>query len=321
MKAIVHRKYGSPDVLELAELPKPDHGTNLVRVKVRAASVNPADWHGLRGQPYLARLSMGLTKPKIEVLGHDFAGTVEAVGENVTGFAVGDEVFGMSVKTLAEFVCVSDVGLTHKPSGLSFEQAAASGVAALTALQGLRDRARLKPGEKVLINGASGGVGTFAVQMAKSWGATVTGVCSTRNVELVRSLGADEVIDYTQEDFCRRAERYDVICDAVGNRRLRDLSRVLTREGRLVLVAPGRGQWIRPFLPWVVARVRSRLGSREMGWFLAKRSADDMELLRQMLESEKLCPVIDRTYALSQAAEAVRYVEQGHARGKVVITV
>ena len=321
MRATVYRKYGSADVLRVEEAAKPDPAGTLVLIKVRAASVNPVDWHSMRGQPYLMRLSGGLTKPKNNGLGADVAGTVEAVGEEVTRFGPGDEVFGLSVKTFAEYVCVSEVGLAPKPANLSFEEAAASGVAALTALQGLRDRAQMKRGEKVLINGAAGGVGTFAVQMAKSWGAVVTGVCSTGNVELVRSLGADEVIDYTQEDFCRRPERYDVIYDAVGNRRLRHLSRALTDDGRLVMIAPGKGRWIRPFIPFLLAPLRSRFTSQTMGSFLAKRNPEDMEVLRNLLESGEVRPVIDRTYPLSQIAEAVDYVESGHARGKVVITI
>ena len=321
MKATVYRKYGSADVLGIEEIPKPDPASNLVLIKVRAASVNPVDWHSMRGQPYLMRLTSGMTKPKNTGLGADVAGTVEAVGTKVTNFRTGDEVFGLSARTFAEYVGVSELGLAHKPADVTFEQAAASGVAALTALQGLRDHAQMKRGENILINGAAGGVGTFAVQMAKTWGGVVTGVCSTRNVELVRSLGADEVIDYTEEDFCRRAKRYDVIYDAVGNRRLRHLSRALTDDGRLVMIAPGKGRWVRPFIPFVLAPLRSRFTSQTMGSFLAKRNAADMEVVRELLESGRVRPVIDRSYPLSQIAEAVDYVERGHARGKVVITV
>lgn len=322
MKAIVNPRYGSPDVLQLVDVPKPDPAENLVLVRVRAASVNPADWHMMRGEPYVMRVSgNGLTKPKLHGIGHDFAGTVETVGSKVTRFRPGDEVFGASVKTFAEYVRVSEQGLARKPGNLSFEEAAACGVAGLTALQGLRDHAKVTSGEKVLINGASGGVGTFAVQMAKAWSAVVTGVCSSRNIELVRSLGADEVIDYTREDFCRRGDTYDVIYDAVGNRRIGDMTRALTKQGRLVLIGPGKGRWVRAMMPMVLAPLRSRFSSRTIVWFLSKRNPEDLEILREMLDSGKVRPVIDRTYPLDQASEAVRYLETGHAQGKVVVTI
>ncbi len=321
MKAIVHHRYGSPDVLEFRDVDNPAVGDDGVLVRVRAASVNPYDWHMMRGLPYVARLDAGLRAPKRQVPGIDLAGRVEAVGPNVTQFRPGDEVFGQSAGTFAEYVCARESGLAPKPTDLTFEQAAAIPCAAFTALQGLRDRGRIKPGQKVLINGAAGGVGTFAVQIAKSFGADVTGVCSTTNVEMVRSIGAEQVIDYTQEDFARSGVRYDLILDAVGNRSLSDYRRVLVPTGVLAIAGAADGRWIAPLALPIKAVVLSRFASQDLVPFLAARRKDDLVLLTELIEARKVTPVIDRSYPLSEAAEAVRYLEKRHARGKVVITV
>jgi NADPH:quinone reductase-like Zn-dependent oxidoreductase len=321
MKAIVFYEYGSPDVLRLEEIEKPVAEDDQVLVKIHAASVNPLDWHSMRGEPYLMRASGGLAKPKKNGLGADLAGTVEAVGANVEQFQPGDEVFGMSLNTLAEYARVSQHGVVKKPVNLSFEQAAAVPVGAITALQGLRDKGQLQPGQKVLINGAAGGVGTFAVQIAKFLGAEVTGVCSTRNLDLVRSIGADHVVDYTKEDFTKGAQRYDLILDAVGKRPLSACRRVLTPEGTLVLVGAADGRWIGPMVPPLKALLLSRFVSQKLIFFVSKRSAPDLLLLKDLLETGKVTPVIDRSYTLSEVPEAIRYLEEGHARGKIVITV
>jgi NADPH:quinone reductase-like Zn-dependent oxidoreductase len=322
MKAIVYHRYGPPDVLELEEVETPVVTDDQVLVKVHAASVNPLDWHNMRGVPYLVRATGGLAKPKNTGLGADVAGRVEAVGRNVTQFQPGDEVFGMSVRTLAEYVPVSELGVVRRPANLTFEQAAAVPVAALTALQGLRDKGQIKPGQKVLVNGAAGGVGTFAVQIAKSFGADVTGVCSTRNVDLVRSIGADEVIDYTQEDFTRTGQTHDLIFDSAGYRSLSDCRRVLGPAGILVMCGAGEGR----SSPRIGARMLkallvSRFGRQQFVSFLAKRDQDDLTVLKELIEAGKVTPVIDRSYPLSEVPEAIRYLEKGHARGKVVITV
>jgi NADPH:quinone reductase-like Zn-dependent oxidoreductase len=322
MKAIVCHSYGSPDVLELAEIDTPVPEDGQVLIRVHAASVNPLDWHNMRGVPYLIRISGGLTKPKTTVLGADLAGTVEAVGKDVKDVRPGDQVFGMGIKTCADYVRVLAEGVVPKPANVTFEQAAAVPVAAITALQGLRDKGRIKPGHKVLVNGAAGGVGTFAVQIAKSFGADVTGVCSTRNVELVRSLGADRVIDYTQEDFTRSGERYELILDAVGNRPLSECRRVLASAGTLVMVGAGDGRSSVKFAARALkGLVVSRFGSQTLVFFVAKRNKDDLMLLRELLEGGKVTPVIDRQYPLAEVPEAIRYLEAGHAQGKVVITV
>jgi NADPH:quinone reductase-like Zn-dependent oxidoreductase len=321
MKAIVFHRYGSPAVLELKEIDTPVAADDQVLVRVHAASVNPVDWHRMRGAPSLIRGSEGLTKPKNTGLGADVAGRVEAVGRHVTQVQPGDEVFGMSIRTCAEYVRVAEHGIAPKPANLTFEQAAAVPVAALTALQGLRDKGQIQPGHKVLINGAAGGVGTFAVQIAKSFGAEVTGVCSTRNVEMVRSIGADQVIDYTQEDFARKSgERYDLILDAVGNRSLSAFRRVLKPEGTLVMCGGGDGHW-RPLLGPLKAILLRRFVSQKLVPFMAKRSKDDLVVLKELIEGGKVTPVIDRSYPLSEVPGAIRYLEEGHAQGKVVITV
>ena len=329
MKAIVQYKYGSPDdVLELQDIDKPMVKDDEVLVRIHAASVNAYDWHLMRGLPYIARimgygLGFGLLKPKNKVRGRDVAGHVEAVGNNVKQLQPGDEVYGEgeSDGAFAEYVCASEGALALKPANLTFEQAAAVPLAATTALIGLRDHGQIQPGQKVLINGASGGVGTFAVQIAKSFGANVTGVCSTRKVAMVRSIGADQVIDYTQEDFTQSGQYYDLIFDGVANRSLSDCRRALTPKGTLVLSGGSGGRWIGPIglelnalvlSPFVRQRLRSNSG---------KHSKEDLVVLKEFIESGKVTPVIDRTYGLSEVPEAIRYLEEGHAQGKVVITV
>jgi NADPH:quinone reductase-like Zn-dependent oxidoreductase len=321
MKAIVYERYGSPDVLELKEIDTPVVEEDQVLVRVQAASVNPLDWHRMRGRPYVMRASEGLAKPKNNGLGADVAGRVEAVGRNVTQFQPGDEVFGMSLRTCAEYVCVSEHGLALKPANLTFEQAAAVPVAASTALQGLRDKGQIQPGQKVLINGAAGGVGTFAVQIAKSFGAEVAGVCSRRNVDMVRSIGADQVIDYTREDFTQGGQLYDLIFDSVGNRSLSDCRRVLKPDGFLVVVGAPDGRWLGPLVRLLKALLLSPFVSQKLVAFLSKRSKDDLVVLKELIEAGKVTPVIDRRYPLSEVPAAIRYLEEGHAQGKVVITV
>ena len=322
MKAIVYCDYGSPDILKLEDVEKPTAGDDQVLVRVRAASVNPLDWHVMRGTPRFGRIEMGLRKPKETRLGVDFAGTVEAVGKNVTGFKPGDDVFGARTGAFAQYVSVrADRAVVLKPANITFEQAASVPIAAITALQSLRDKAHVQAGQKVLINGASGGVGTFAVQIAKSLGAEVTGVCSTRNVDLVRSIGADKVIDYTKEDFTKSGERYDVFIDNVGNHSLSDCRRVLTLQGKYVMVGGQSGQWISPMDRALNAVLLSKFVSQEMGMFLAKLKKDDLSTLSDLMQAGKVKPVIDRRYKLSEVPEAIRYLEQGHARGKVVIAV
>jgi NADPH:quinone reductase-like Zn-dependent oxidoreductase len=322
MRAIVRNTYGSPDVLELQEIEKPDPTDDEVLVQVRAASVNPADWYTLTG-PFIARIPNGLLKPKSNRLGIDFAGTVEAVGRNVTQFRPGDEVFGGRSGALAEYVCVpEDRAVVLKPANVTFEQAAAVPVAALTALQGLRDKGQLHPGQKVLINGASGGVGTFAVQIAKALGAEVTGVCSTRNVDLVRSLGADNVVDYTREDFTRSDRRYDLMLDVAGSRSWSECKRVLNPQATLVIVgAPKGNRLIGPLSHIVKLRLASVPSSQKAVFFIAKVNKADLLVLRELLEAGKVTPVIDRRYELSDSADAFRYLGEGHAQGKIVITV
>ena len=321
MKAIVYRNYGSPDVLKFEEIEKPTAGDDEVLIRVRAAAANPLDYH-LMGGAYLMRLTTGLLKPKPTIQGADLAGEVEAVGRNVKRFRPGDPVFGGVRRAFAEYVCAPESRLAVKPVNLTFEQAAAIPVAGLTALQGLRDKGRIQPGQKVLINGAAGGVGTFAVQIAKSFGADVTGVCSTRNVELVRSIGADRVIDYTRDDFTRSAQRYDLLLDCVGNRPLSACRRVMTPKATFVAVGvrPG-GRWVGPLPCLLKLLVSSWFVSQRVVFFVASIKADDLIVLRELIEANKLTPIIDRRYPLSEAAEAIRYLKAGHARGKVVIAV
>jgi NADPH:quinone reductase-like Zn-dependent oxidoreductase len=324
MKAIVYHEYGSADVLRFEEIEKLLPNDNQVLIKVRAAAVNPLDWHYMRGTPYLMRMDAGLRKPKDIRLGVDLAGEVIAVGSSVTHFKPGDEVFGVGDSAFAEYSRASENRVALKPADVTFDQAAAVPVAALTALQALRDKGHIQPGQKVLINGASGGVGTFAVQIAKSFGAEVTGVCSTRNVELVRSLGADHVIDYTKEDLTQSAQRYDLILDNVGTRPLSDFRRVMNSKGIFVLVGgggPDAGRWIGPMINWIKAPVLSAFVSQEFVTLLASITREDLGVLNELMETRKVTPVIDRTYPLGEVPEAIRYLETGRARGKVIITV
>jgi NADPH:quinone reductase-like Zn-dependent oxidoreductase len=324
IKAIVHCEYGSPDVLKLEDVEKPVPNDNQLLVRVRAASVNPLDLT-IRG-PWMIRPLLGLRKPKDTRLGVDYAGTVEAVGKNVTSFKAGDEVFGGRNGSIAEYVCaLADRGVVSKPSNMTFEQAASAPVAALTALQGLRDKGKIQSGQKVLINGASGGVGTFAVQIAKSFGAEVTGVCSTRNLDLVRSIGADHVIDYTKEDFTRTVQRYDLIFDLIGNHSFAERRRILNPNGICVMAGVGGAGWHDGFAARLVgelnAYLRSRFVTQKFISYIAQFNKQDMTILADLMQSGKVTPVIDRTYKLSDVPEALRYLEQGHARGKVVIAV
>jgi NADPH:quinone reductase-like Zn-dependent oxidoreductase len=325
MKAIVYCDYGLAN-LKLADIAKPTPTDDQILVKVHAASVNPLDWHFIEGTPMIMRaLGVGLRKPKDPRLGVDFAGTVEAVGKNVTQFKAGDEVFGGRDGAFAEYVCPrADRAVTLKPANISFEQAASINIAGITALQAVRDKGKVQPGQKVLINGASGGVGTFAVQIAKSFGADVTGVCSTRNLEMVRSLGADHVIDYTKEDFAKGDQRYDVILDNVPNHSLSECRRILNPQGKYVMIGgggPNDNRWIGPFGRLIQALVVSPFVSQKMGMMMAELKKSDLAILGDMMQSGKVKPVIDRTYKLSELPEAIRYLEEGHARGKVVITV
>ncbi len=322
MKAVVYHEYGPPDVIRLEDVEKCLPNDNQVLIKVRAAAANPLDWHYTRGTPYLVRMDNGLRKPNDPRVGVDVAGVVEGVGKNVTQFKPGDEVFGVAGGAFAEYARASESKIVLKPANITFEQAAAVPVAALTALQGLRDKGKIKPGQKVLINGASGGVGTFAVQIAKSFGAEVTGVCSTRNVEMVRSLGADHVIDYKKADFTQGDERYDVILDNVGTQPLSSFKRVLNPEGSLVMIGgggPNEGRWIGPLGRPIKALFMSPFVSQSMTMLLAEITKDDLLVMNELMEAGKVTPVIDRTYQLSEAAEAIRYLEEGHARGKVII--
>ncbi len=321
MKAIVYCDYGSPDVLRLGDVEKPVPADGQVLVKVRAAAVNPLDWHYMRGEPLVMRLDGGLRKPRVIRLGVDFSGTVEAVGKNVTRFKPGDAVFGGRAGAFAEYVSISEGKLAMKPDNVTFEQAASVPVAAITALQALRDHGKVQPGQKVLINGASGGVGTFAVQIAKSFGAHVTGVSSTRNQELVRSIGADQVIDYTKEDFTQGGQRYDVIVDMVGNHPLSANRRALNPKGIYVMVGGPKGRWLAPVDRVAQMIVYSWFVDQKMGMMLAKLTKEDLEILGELMAAGKVTPVIDRSYrGLSEVPEAIRYLEEGHARGKVVVS-
>jgi NADPH:quinone reductase-like Zn-dependent oxidoreductase len=321
VKAVVRQRYGGPEVLELRDLEQPVPADDEVLVRVRAASVNRAEWYSLTGRPYIARPTTGLRAPKSERLGVDFAGVVEAVGKDVTSFVPGDEVFGGRDGAFAQYVCVREErAIVPKPANVSFEQAAAVGVAGLTALQGLRDKGALQPGQNVLVNGASGGVGTFAVQVAKALGAKVTAVCSTRNVEQARALGADDVVDYTAADFTRSGRRYDLIFDVAGSRPWSQLKRVLEPEATVVLVGGSMSnRWLGPLGHVVRMRLASLPGSGKTPFFIAKFNKPDLEVLRDMLEAGQLTPVVDRQYGLDEIADAFRYMGEGHARAKVVV--
>lgn len=322
MKAMVYTNYGSPDVLQLKEVDKPVPKDNELLIKIKATGVNPADWHLLRGEPFLARLEAGLFKPKNAILGIDIAGQVEAVGKAVTGFQPGDEVFGDCGwgGGFAEYVCVTEKNVVPKPANISFEQAGAISVAAITALQGLRDKGQIQAGQKVLVNGASGGVGTFAVQLAKYFGGEVTGVCSTRNLEMVRSIGADHVIDYTREDFTQNGAQYDLLFDAVGNRSVSEYQRALSPRG--ICVVAGFTTLSRLFQLMLLGAWVSKTGSKQVGSMgTAQSNKQDLLFLKELLETGKVTPVIDRRYPLPEVPAAIRYLEAGHARGKVVITI
>ena len=322
MKAIVYRCYGSTDVLVLEDVDKPVPADTEVLVKVRAASVNPLDWHYMRGTPYIMRLGVGIGAPKDTRMGVDFAGTVEAVGAGVSRFKPGDEVFGGRTGAFAEYVIVpEDRALAMKASNMSFADAASVPIAAITALQALRDKGQLQPGQKVLINGASGGVGTFAVQIAKSLGAEVTGVCSTRNVEMVRSIGADHVFDYKKDDYTKSGERYDLIVDMVGNHSLSANRAVMTPNGKLVIVGGSTGDWLAPFVRPVGAMLLSPFVGQDFVLLLAQMKKEDLAILGDLMRDGKITPVIDRRYPLGEVPAAMRYSEEGHAQGKIIIEV
>jgi NADPH:quinone reductase-like Zn-dependent oxidoreductase len=322
MKAIFYDRYGSPDVLRCEEMAKPAPTDDEVLIRIRAAAVNPYDWHFMRGEPYAVRIvAGGLRKPKDTRLGADVAGEIEAVGRNIKQFKPGDGVFGSCKGAFAEYACASESKLVMKPDNVTFEQAASVPIAAFTALQGLRDKGKIQPGQKVLINGAAGGVGTFAVQIAKSFGAEVTGVCSTRNVEMVRSIGADPAIDYTQEDFTKSARRYDVILDCVGNHSFSECRRVLNPRGIYVGAGGTSDNWmIGPLTRAIQALVLSWFVSQKQVMVLAKPSKDDLAIMGELMATGKVTPVIDKRYSLREVPDAIRYLEAGHARGKVVIT-
>jgi len=323
MKAIFYTEYGSPDVLELRDIDKPEIADDEVLVRVHAAGVGRDVWHVMTGLPYPIRLAgYGLRAPNNPVIGSDVAGVVEAVGKKVSRFQPGDEVFGIGKGSYAEYVSAHEDKLAHKPANLTFEQAAVVAIMGSTALQALRDHGKVRPGQEVLVIGASGGVGTYAVQLAKAFGAHVTGVCSTTKVEMVRSIGADHVIDYTREDFAEGDQRYDLILDIGGNSSLARLRRALTPEGALVIVGgEGGGRWLGGTDRQIRAMMLSPLVSQKLGTFVNKENHEDLLVLKELIEAGKVTPVIDRTYPLSEVPEAIRYLEEGHARGKVVITV
>jgi NADPH:quinone reductase-like Zn-dependent oxidoreductase len=323
MKAIVRDAYGSADLLELRDIDKPEIADHEVLIRVHAAGVDRGVWHVMTGLPYPIRLAgYGLRAPKTPVLGADVAGVVEAVGNDATRFQPGDEVFGIGKGSYAEYARAPENKLAPKPANLTFEQAAVVAISGLPALQGLRDHGKVRPGQKVLIIGASGGVGTYAVQLAKPFGAEVTGVCSTTKADLVRSIGADHVIDYTHDDFAEGGQRYDVILDIGGNASLSRLRRALTPKGTLVIVGGETdGRWLGGTDRQLRALVLSRFVGQKLGTFVSRENHEDMIVLKEFIEAGKVTPIIDRTYPLSEAPEAIRYLEQGHARGKVVITV
>jgi NADPH:quinone reductase-like Zn-dependent oxidoreductase len=336
MKAIVYTTYGPPEVLQLKEVEKPVPKDDAVLIHVRAASVNPLDGAIMKGRPYIARIMTGLRTPNVTRLGVDVAGHVEVVGRNVTQFKPGDEVFGACLRdphasgvsvwicqgAFAEYACVPEASLVMKPDDITFEQAAAVPIAAFTALQGLRDKGQLQPGQTVLINGAAGGVGTFAVQIAKSFGAEVTGVCSTRNLDMVRSIGAEHVVDYTQEDFTKRGQRYDLLFDCIGNHSLSACRRVLKPQGRLIMVGDRSGRRMLGSLARVItALVVSPFVGQKLVMFLARPSKEDLIIMHDLMKAGKVTPIIDKRYHLSDVPEALRYLEAGHAQGKIAITV
>ncbi len=318
MKAVFHSKYGAPDVLELREVEKPQPKEDEVLVRVRASSVNMAEWYAMTGL-FLARIGGGLNRPKQTRLGVDYAGVVEAVGKNITQFQPGDEVFGARTGAYAEYVCVRNM-VIPKPANLTFEEAAAVPTAAITALQGLRDFGKIQAGQKVLINGASGGVGTFAVQIAKAFEAEVTAVCSTQNIDCARSQGADQVVDYTCEDFTRRGERYDLIFDIAGSQSWYAIRRVLQPNATVVIAGGPRTPLIGPLSHVIRMRFGSLGSNGEVKFFIAKFTREDFLVLKDLLEAGKVKPFVERTYPLARIADAMRYLGAGHAQGKIVIT-
>ena len=319
MKAVIYKSYGPPDVLMIEDVEKPTPKDNEVLVKVYASSVNPVEWYTMTGL-FLARIGNGLFKPKDTRLGTDYAGVIEVVGKNVTDFKPGDEVYGGRSGAFAEYVCVQKA-ITHKPANVTFEQAGGVAIAALTALQGLRDHGQLQAGQKVLINGASGGVGTFAVQIAKALGAEVTGVCSPHNVELIRSLGADHVIDYTKEDFTRKGKSYDLLLDIAGSRSWSECKRVLNPKANLVIVGgPKTNRWIGPLGHVIKLRLGALRASQKVLFFVASFKREDFICLNEMFERGQIKTVVDRVYPLGEISEAMRYLGTGHAKGKIVVT-
>ena len=323
MKAIVQDKYGSAEVLELRDVERPQPGDDELLIRVHAASVDPGVWHLMTGLPYLVRvMGFGFRKPKIRIRGSDAAGTVEAAGRNVTRLKEGDPVYGTCDGSFAEYACAKAERFAPKPANLSFEQAAAVPISGMTALHGLREAGKLQPGQKVLIIGAAGGVGSYAVQLAKAFGAAVTGVCSTSKSELVRAIGADEVIDYTREDFTDGTRQFDLILDTAGRRPLSQLRRALTPQGALVIVGgEGGDRWLGGFQRQIFAPLRSRFTEQKLLGLVSKERQQDLFTLKDLIEAGKLTPIIDRTYPLREATQAIRYLEQGHARGKVVLAV
>ena len=324
MKAMLRRRYGPPDaVLAFEDVAKPAMGEADVLVAVRAASVNPIDWHSIRGEPFFMRMITGLAAPKDPRIGADLAGIVEAVGRGITRFKPGDAVFGTCASyggSLAEYALASDESIALKPANVTFEEAGAAGVGTLTALQGLR-KGGARKGKRVLVNGAAGGVGTYAVQIAKTLGAHVTGVCSTRNVELVRSCGADAVVDYTRDDFTASGAGYDLIYDCIGNHSFSECRRVLARDGAVVMIGGGKGRWVEPLPGAIAASVRAAFASQRYLMLVSRPSRDDIDTIARFLAEGRVKSVIDRRYPLAETRAAIRYLEQGHARGKVVITV
>ena len=324
MKAVVCRGYGDPDELRLEEVAKPTPGVGEVLIRVRAAALNAMDWHFMKGRPAIIRLFLGLQRPRMDRAGHDVAGTLESVGSGVTRFRSGDDVFGICRGSLAEYACASETAVAAKPANVSFEQAAAVSLAGLTALQGLRDHGRLQAGQRVLINGAAGGVGTFAVQIAKSFGADVTGVCSTRNLEMVRSIGADRVLDYTREDFTRSDQRYDLIFDLVANHSISAYRRVL-KPGGVIVICGGGGSdgraMGRRLARVMFGAVQSKFVGQKLAVFVARLKQEDLVILGELMKSGKVTPAIDCCFRLSEASQAMRHLAEGHARGKIVVTV
>jgi NADPH:quinone reductase-like Zn-dependent oxidoreductase len=321
MKAVVRDKFGGPEVLEIEDVPKPELTDDSVLVRVQAASLNLSDWYGMTGRPYVGRVSMGLRRPKERLLGTDFAGTAEAVGKDVTHIRPGDEVFGARSGALAEYVSVKNA-VALKPATVTFEEAAAVPVAAVTALQGLRDKGELQAGQKVLVHGASGGVGTFAVQIAKALGAEVTAVCGTGNVDIAHTLGADHVVDYTKQDCTRSDRRYDLLLDVKGGRSWSDCKRVLEENAIFVVVGgPRNSRLLGPLGGVIRLRLRAIGGNRKVVFFIAKLTREDMEVLRELLEAGKVRPVVDRRFELSEIADAFAYMGEGHPRGKIVVTI